>query len=186
MKRQQNSRGGSVYCTTPNCSCKASDVAEVETLLMQALQEIVDSFREEYPQLETLADETATHRKKLDHTRQEISRLEKQLGNLFDLLEQGIYDRETFISRRQRLEEQLADLRQDEQAMLTDLSAAEQNQQKLIHIIPKILEVIDGYELLPSVMEKNLMLKSILSRIDYDKTERNVPPRLHLTLRFDG
>lgn len=186
MKRQQNSRGGSVYCTTPNCSCKASDVAEVETLLMQALQEIVDSFREEYPQLETLADETATHRKKLDHTRQEISRLEKQLGNLFDLLEQGVYDRETFISRRQRLEEQLADLRQDEQTMLTDLSAAEQNQQKLIHIIPKIQEVIDGYELLPSVVEKNLMLKSILSRIDYDKTERNVPPRLHLTLRFDG
>ena len=70
--------------------------------------------------------------------------------------------------------------------MLTDLSAAEQNQQKLIHIIPKIQEVIDGYELLPSVVEKNLMLKSILSRIDYDKTERNVPPRLHLTLRFDG
>lgn len=92
MKRQQNSRGGIIYCLTPNCSCKASDVTEVEALLMQALREIVDSFEEEYPQLETLADEAAAHRKKLEHTRQEISRLEKQLENLFDLLEQGIYD----------------------------------------------------------------------------------------------
>ena len=56
----------------------------------------------------------------------------------------------------------------------------------MAEMIPKIQEVIDGYELLQSVVEKNLMLKSILSRIDYDKTERNVPPRLHLTLRFDG
>lgn len=71
-------------------------MTEVEALLMQALREIVDSFEEEYPQLETLADEAAAHRKKLEHTRQEISRLEKQLGSLFDLLEQGIYDRETF------------------------------------------------------------------------------------------
>ena len=56
----------------------------------------------------------------------------------------------------------------------------------MAEMIPKIQEVIDGYGLLQSVVEKNLMLKSILSRIDYDKTERNVPPRLYLTLRFDG
>ena len=54
MKRQQNSRGGIVYCLTPNCSCKASDVTEVEALLMQALREIVDSFEEEYPQPKTV------------------------------------------------------------------------------------------------------------------------------------
>ncbi|MEI3578962.1 MAG: hypothetical protein V8Q30_02590 [Acutalibacteraceae bacterium] len=111
---------------------------------------------------------------------------EKQLGNLSDLLEQGIYDRETFVSRRQRLEEQLDDLRQSEQATQEELTAAEQNQRRMAEMIPKIQEVIDGYGLLQSVVEKNLMLKSILSRIDYDKTERNVPPRLHLTLRFDG
>ena len=105
---------------------------------------------------------------------------------LFDLLEQGIYDRETFVSRRQRLEEQLDDLRQSEQATQEELTAAEQNQRRMAEMIPKIQEVIDGYGLLQSVVEKNLMLKSILTHIDYDKTERNVPPRLHLTLRFDG
>ena len=87
--------------------------------------------------------------------------------------------------RRQRLEEQLDDLRQSEQATQEELAAAEQNQRRMAEMIPKIQEVIDGYGLLQSVVEKNLMLKSILSRIDYDKTERNVPPRLHLTLRFD-
>ena len=185
MKRQANSRGGSVYCTTPNCICKASDVAEVETLLMEALREIVDSFEEEYPQLETLADEAAAQRKKLEHTRQEIHRLEKQLGNLFDLLEQGIYDRETFLTRRQHLEERLDDLCQGEQLTQKELTAAELNQRRMAEMIPKIQEVIDGYGLLQSVVEKNQMLKSILSRIDYDKTERNTSPRLHLTLRFD-
>lgn len=94
----------------------------------------------------------------------EIKKLEHQKNSLHDLLEQGIYDTQTFVKRNKIIAEKLAEL--NKQLLLqTKPIVREIDYERTKERIRHVLEIYDT----ASIQDKNTYMKSILEKIVYDK-----------------
>nr|DAZ28004.1 MAG TPA: integrase [Caudoviricetes sp.] len=94
-----------------------------------------------------------------------------QLNNTYDFLEQGIYDKDTFLTRSNSLKEKIAEIEKNIQKAQNEKIELEKNQNNKKIIIPKLETVIDSYTCTQDINEKNKLLKSVLNKITYLKKE---------------
>jgi conjugal transfer/entry exclusion protein len=102
----------------------------------------------------------------------DIEVYEKQLDNLHDLLEQGIYSTDKFLERSKLLVEKIRIANNDIvnlEDQLIQINAREKGK-KLI--IPKVQKVLDVYQSLESPKDKNKLLKEVLEKAIYLKTNK--------------
>ena len=97
----------------------------------------------------------------------EIETLKKQKDSLHDLLEQNVYDTNTFLERSKKLNEKIKKLEENKFNIESELKSFK-NQNI---IIPKITKLINSYDKI-SIKDKNEMLKTILIRVEYLKKEK--------------
>jgi site-specific DNA recombinase len=101
-----------------------------------------------------------------------LARLEAQRAAAHDLLEQGVYDAETFEKRKEALLEQTEELRRQETELRRQLQAARARETALRDRRARAEDIAAAYALAPSVMSKNSLLRSLVERIDYYKAVR--------------
>lgn len=98
----------------------------------------------------------------------ELKKAQKQLSKLYDLLEQEIYDVNTFVERSRLVNDRIKSL-EDE---LKDInSILTPNKLPPEEILTRLEYIVDNFEK-AEPDEKNLMLKSVVDKIYYIKTER--------------
>ena len=81
----------------------------------------------------------------LSTARQEHEKLEKQKTRLYDLLEQGIYDSETFLERSRRLQDRLQESQAGIVRLEADLAAEEKIQANLTSFLPSCRDLLGCY-----------------------------------------
>ncbi|MGN0794790.1 MAG: hypothetical protein ACI4MG_10010, partial [Aristaeellaceae bacterium] len=114
------------------------------------------------------AEDIANCNRQLEHLTQDADKIQLQLENAYNLVEQGIYTLEVFRTRREKLTDALDEIRQRQQAaedMLSRLEAGEATQSSLI---PHTEALLDSYDDMTN-QERNALLKAILHRIEYAK-----------------
>lgn len=119
-----------------------------------------------------------------DKTKPLISELEKakkQQARLYDLLEQEIYDANTFIERSKIIAEKIEKL---EAAIAEIKSPDETPKLSPQEAITRLRYVIDNFSAAPPE-EKNRMLKRVVSKIYYSKTQRMCRRNLQSDLTLD-
>lgn len=103
----------------------------------------------------------------------ELTSLNKQLSKTFDLLERGIYDDETFLTRNQILKNKISAAEKS----LADLNDKINKVQDVMTVqdtfIPTVKRIVDGYSNLEDASVKNNLLKTVLERVDYNKDKPN-------------
>lgn len=167
----------SLLCPTIGCDNISSDLQNVEQTILVALRQWMQSYQldtdalERSMQANTKVDTLASS---INAMRRDIDGLNKQLSNVYDLLEQGIYDTDTFMTRSKHLKEQIIALQNK-----IKLQEDELNQEKKIHdahetIIPKVQTLLDTYEHLPDAQAKNDALRSVLDKVVYTKTSKRL------------
>ena len=146
----------------------------VEERILQALQQWLDSYRLEWEQGASPTDEEIQidiKRKAIIKAEKELETLSKQLARTHDLLEQGVYDTNTFLERSRSINERMTTAKQS----ITDLSEAliedEERAANRVNIIPKVEYLLSVYDELPDAQSKNDLLKDIIERIEYTKNE---------------
>ena len=100
-----------------------------------------------------------------------------------EMLEEGIYSKEKYISRTQSLEKDLTALRESLKELESRSYSDIENKKNAIPIMSKVLE--EYWNL--SATDKNKLLKSIIDKIEYTKTERNTrynPDEVKFTLKI--
>ena len=98
----------------------------------------------------------------------ELARLERQLDNAFDLVEQGVYTLEVFQARREKLNASMAwekAQRDRARAAAERLESAQSFQSRLV---PQTEQLLESYEQMTN-QERNELLKAVLKRIEYKK-----------------
>ncbi len=105
--------------------------------------------------------------------RDEIAKLDKQISQTYDLVESGVYTTELFIQRNKELADRKA-------ALIKMINESEDDIRKKSSVletknksIPHIEKVLEKYESVKTIDEKNSLLKSIIARAEYLKTEPN-------------
>lgn len=165
----QNCKG--IYylkCKGFNCTTVSSMLDKIEAQVIQELKDELKGFKH---YLDNQADED---RKKTEARNNEISvivqaikKKEKALDNCCELLEDGVYTREQYFKRVNVLTEERDAL----QANLEALSAiSEDKSERARSAVPILEKCIEQYYGL-SVVEKNKVLKSIIKKIEYLRTD---------------
>ncbi len=111
----------------------------------------------------------SSREKALARLEKDYDKLSKQLDNVHDLLEQGIYTPAQFVNRSQKLNDAIAQNRSDYDIIKAELQTEQARDLGRIKIIPKIEHLIAVYDMLPDAKSKNDLLKEIVEKVEYRK-----------------
>ena len=158
-------------CPNRNCGNVSAKLELVESALAEGVARWLNDCRVNVSR-KPAADTAKAERTAAEKARAELAKLDSQREKIYSFLEQRVYSAGEFRERMESLEKrkaQLSDnLRQAEQAV----SEAEGDRQLYAQIIPGVERVMDIYAQ-STPEEKNRLLKTIISRAEYIKTERN-------------
>lgn len=162
-------------CPNSKCTNISAPLLLVERKLIDALSEWLPEYELLWPENEKQDSSKIISIKKAAYqsSKNNYELTKKQLDNAYDLLEQGVYTIEVFQNRRKTLEEhkkkqeaELLQLKKD----YDDMAAREEAR---INFIPKVKNIISVYWDVEDVTVKNNMLKSVLTKAEYLKNDRN-------------
>lgn len=160
-----------IKCPTAKCPTVGAPLQKIESSLMNALCHWLKDYKIETSLSLPLKQTNLTvSEKELSRLTDELSTLKLQKNSLFDLLEQGIYDKEMFLTRSKNLEARSAEIFsavEEVKARIQNECIAQQNQKELT---PNIERVLDTYGKLDSPIAKNCLLKEVLDKVIYFKS----------------
>ena len=114
------------------------------------------------------ADEISEQNLLLEKCGQELAKLEQQLENAFDLVEQGIYTPELFQERREKLNASISRLKEQRSGISLYLERLQSSQTHQSNLIPQTEALLESYDSMTN-QERNDLLKVILQKIEYQK-----------------
>ena len=163
-----------LMCAATSCTNVSSAFALVEKRVLDGLREWLEDYRLEWnldaPQDASLLEHKRRAAKRLAG---ELATLDKQLDNVHDLLEQGVYSTEKFLERSRVLAEKIQTAKENLDAIETEIALDAAREESRRSIIPEVEHLLAVYDDLPDAKAKNDMLKSVLEKVIYTK-ERGV------------
>ncbi|MFS1513673.1 recombinase family protein [Chengkuizengella sp. SCS-71B] len=167
-----------LMCYNRFCKNKSSRFAYVETGLLNALEEWLESLKIELgnnPDNSHSNDKIKFIETSLQNMQRELIEIEKQKEKLHDLLERGIYDEETFINRSRNLSERYETIQSSIVNSEQDLKNELKRNKNQLEIIPSVEQALWSYKDTEDPKKKNATIKSILDYAIYrkEKTQRN-------------
>lgn len=178
MTRRPYNSGGedSLICPTSGCKNVSAKLKDVEFELLEHLKAWLDDYKIEFKKVESKGLNIESQIKiKADFMlslNEEGVKINKQIDNLHNLLEQGVYDINTFRQRKQILNNKLEDLQQELFKINNELKILNNNKKSVNDFIPRLKNVLETYNNFDSAITKNELLKSVLEKVEYLKTER--------------
>lgn len=160
------------------CGVKSSYIYLVEERLLESvlkeLQEI--KFKIEYQEEKSIDDtEINVLNDTIKSKEKQIETLKQQKNKLFDLLEQGIYDNDTFLERMNKITTKIDSTYKDIQSTKNKLEKMQDNinsKKNRLPIINDSIKCIKSWYNEFDAERKNKFLKTIIEKVEYKK-EKN-------------
>ncbi len=163
-----------MYCATHGCNCVRTYRAPLEEAILSSLREWLALYEVGNVDSEQKISDASMHndamiRDALDVIGKEALTLNGQKNRLHDLLEQGIYTPEVFAERMVDLKVRIAKSEEDQKRLQAELQELRGQRHDIALLLPAVHHVLDVYDAAESAQEKNELLKSVISRVDYFK-----------------
>ncbi len=164
-----------LICSNSKCNNISSKLYIVENKIIEALRIWLDNYKVEYE----VKDNSNTENSKLieksiDTTKKELEKENAKLNKVYDFLENGVYSKDEFINRSKAIKENIESLENKlaEYTELLNKNNEMQNEKEMM--IPKLENIIDLYDKLETAEDKNILLKSIIAKVTYQKTQKAI------------
>ena len=92
-----------IICTYKYCDNIGSDISVIENKMLSALDEWLKSYQLDQPKEPSFNSDIILLEQQYKTIDSALKNLDKQIDNLYDLLEQGVYDVDTFLKRSKKL-----------------------------------------------------------------------------------
>lgn len=162
-----------LFCMTKGCATISNDYSQVEAMVLDSLR----SWLTEY----TVAI-TQPVLPSLDHHQQALKQLEAQLRTLdareakaFELVETGVYSPALYLDRKAAIDAERVALEHKKRSAEKELAALEDAARLRREFLPRVRHVLDAYREADNAHEQNLLLKSVIQKIVYQKSRRTLP-----------
>lgn len=162
-----------LICPLSGCSNISSHLFLVEEKLLEALEKwllkykldlnIKDSDKSSNVEIEII-------NKSIEKLENELQTLEGQMGNLHDLLEQGVYSTDIFLERSKILADRISSTEKQINTLTEKLNKETTREKSKSSIIPKIERVLEVYNKTEEPALKNDLLREVLDKVIYTKT----------------
>lgn len=160
----------SLLCSNTACNNISSQLAYVETRLLQSLKDWLKQYK---VTLKTTAKQNYQYEvevKALESMDNELANLDKQMNNLHDLLERGVYSIDKFLERSKILSERINALKKDRDKLNNRINDAKKREINKTEFIPKVERVLDVYWSTEDPALRNELLKEIVEKAVYNKS----------------
>ncbi len=155
------------------CGNKSSKYAYVEKRVLSALKEYLDQYNFDISnRTEAVGSNESALKSSITQLERQLSEAYTQKDNIFDLLEKGIYSLETFTQRSNNIALKIDAIKQSINDTTLIYHKALDRKSYKDEFIPRITKLIDEYPNLKTADDKNLLLKSVLEKVEYIK-DRN-------------
>jgi len=188
----KNNYADTLMCAIPECKNVSTKLSFVEERLLESLETWIGGHK-----LNLGLDigkkkavksnvQIGLKRKALGKIESEIETLKKQQSRTHDLLEQGVYDTNTFLDRTEEIAERIQMAENERSIVETELNLEELREESRVSIIPRVEKLLDVYWSLQSPAAKNDLLKDVLEKVTFVKERggrwHNSPDDFELTL----
>ena len=161
-----------LICSNPKCDNISSKLYIVENKIIEALKIWLKNYKVDYKsKVNSISNNNELIEKSIQTTKKELKKENTRLNKVYYFLENGIYNKEEFISRSKAIKENIETLEKKLQEYNKLIS---KNTTTKEAIIPKLENVIDLYYKLETAEDKNILLKSIIAKVTYLKTEKAI------------
>lgn len=177
-----------LLCSANTCDNISSAIHYVEQRILTSLKQWLIEYKLQINDTDT----TKTHHsidfkkktlKKMDDT---FLNLTKQLDNIYDLLEQGVYTTQVFLERSNALTQKINALESDKSLLELDLQKELEREHNQATLIPKIENLLEVYDTLTSAKAKNKLLREVIEKAIYIKLTNgrwhNTPDNFEITI----
>lgn len=159
-----------LMCAATSCPNVSSRLDFVEQRILDGLAEWLNDYRLEWgldaPQEVSQIEQKRRAAKRISN---ELAALDKQLDNVHNLLEQGVYTTEMFLDRSRILADKIQSTKDSLEAIETEIVLDAAREESRRNIIPKVEHLLAVYRDLPDAKSKNDMLKEVLEKVVYIK-----------------
>lgn len=168
----QNGRPDTLICANTACPNVSAPLYLVEERLINELKTWLKEYRLTWTDNKKRRknNQVELKQKAIQKIDNELKNLEKQMERIHTLLEQGIYDTNTFLDRSKKINDQINETRSTRQTLLQELDyeiAREESQKVIIPTVERILEL---YKMTDEPELKNQLLKEVIMKAVYTKT----------------
>ncbi len=111
--------------------------------------------------------------KQIANLQKEIIELKKQLDKTYELLERELYTEDIFLQRNKAITENIEKKESKLNEYNDTLAIILENQKKRTLWLPNTLKLIDAYNIADSAEFRNNLLRQLIQKVTYLKTERN-------------
>ena len=171
----KHNKPATLICSNSKCDNVSSKLYIVENKIIEALKLWLENYKVDYEIKDNSnAKNTKLIEKSIVSAKKELEKENNKLDKIYDFLENGIYNKDEFITRSKTIKDSIQNLENKlkEYNSLLQKNVEIQNEKKTM--IPKLENVIDLYDKLETAEDKNILLKSILSKVTYLKTENSI------------
>ncbi len=184
IRKDNGGARGSKYdmlrCTTKDCPTVATALSIVEQSVIDTLTGWVMAY--DADPSAPISPASDPRKEAIAQARANLQRLHAQRDRIFAAYEDGAYDAQTFIERRNAKDAEIADA----VTALHDLESNTMSVDECIRLqLPAIRSALELYAIASDPMDKNRILKTVISRVEYKKTVRcyrNQDPSKELSL----
>ena len=166
IRRPYSNREASLICTCKQCNNVGSDLSLVESKIIQRLELWLANYQIKIDNMKKSSyNDDNLRRKSIQVLKSELNKINSQINNLCDLLEQNVYTIEMFQERNKLLTEKKDQLAKD----IATLEAAITTESHQIESIKKYSHIIELYKQTDSIEVKNSLLREVLAKVEYIK-----------------
>lgn len=173
-------RYSTLKCPNRYCDNVSSPLYLVEKQILNFLRDWLQNYEVNNNVVNfdsPVSDEIALQRSAIEKINSEIKQLSSQLNRAYDLLEQEVYTIDIFKERQHNLKTSIASFEEQRKSHTEDLNRLCGLQEMQEQFAPKVKHLLDNYEI-NSVEANNAILKEVINRVLYEKTERNTRGKL--------
>lgn len=165
-----------LICPNKNCDNVSSKLNIVEDKIISSLKEWLVDYRIDY---DNYAKEIENKKKKnyeesISNLKKELELQNKKLANVYDFFEEGTYTREMFSERCRVISATITNLNSNIKEFEKQIELENKKDEGKKAIIPKVENVLDIYPKLRTAEEKNNLLKTVVKKVEYLKTEKAI------------
>ncbi len=173
----KSDKPATLICSNSKCDNISSKLYIVEDKIIETLKIWLENYKVDYK----IKDNSNLENKQLIETsiattKKELEKENTKLNKIYDFLENGIYSKDEFINRSKSIKENIESLENKLKEYNDLLNKNNEMQNEKEKMVPKLenINIIDLYNKLDNAKDKNILLKSIIAKVTYLKTEKAI------------
>ena len=165
-----------LMCSNKDCDNVSSKLCIVEEKIILSLKDWLKDYRIDYDDyvLEAKNKKKSNYEESISNLKKELEAQNKKLANVYDFFEEGTYTREVFSERCQSISATITNLKLNIEELEKQIELENKKDEGKRELMPKVENVLDLYPNLQTAEEKNNLLKTIVKRVEYLKTEKAI------------